>query len=283
MPEWHKICTIFSEKLKHDHVAMPVAVRIDGWVQPCRDRRIQGHHLHGAFFRWLRAVAPDLARRWHARKDKPFTISPLFLAPDQERAVWRWTVFTDVSEEENFCRLLWEHLLQTEFLIGTCRWVPYRIDWSRSRWAETRSWYEFCTDLPMSQEVAIILKSPFAVRDGNIDRLMPTPRLLFIGYYRTFHQSAPPSICAKMADPRPWLDRLVVRRFRLQTVAYPIYDRTVMGTVGWLRIRIPDDVPEPVRASLWILTRWAVFRGTGRKTPYGMGMTLTNGWKCPDV
>ncbi len=253
---------------------MPVALVWTGWVERAEESAPQGHHYHGAFFQWLRGVAEGVAQKWHGLREKPFSLSPLLRLTPRGPWVWRWTWMVDEASEEHLLQLAFEALGKARFTLGGWTFVPEKLEISGHPWAGRASWESLLQPSSPSRLIQLNWLSPYAIRHGTRDVFLPEPSILFKTYLRSWEVQAPLEIREALIAPDLWFSHLVITRFSLQTRPYLIRDRRHTGTVGWIRLFVPSEVPQEVHHTLQALTRWAFFRGTGRKTTHGMGTTI---------
>ncbi len=125
---------------------------------------------------------------------------------------------------------------------------------------------------PSVQRLRFRFLTPTSFRFHDLNWVFPDPDRVFRSLWTRWHRYAP----VALGDP-PEFSRIRVERYHLETRAVHFYRYLVVGFVGEVHYRIPEDLQaNPV---LQILTAFAPFAGVGYQTARGLGRVRT--WLTP--
>jgi CRISPR-associated endoribonuclease Cas6 len=120
-------------------------------------------------------------------------------------------------------------------------------------------------------------RTPCSFRVGDLDLPLPVPRLLFNGYrrkWRAFSHLGLPGGFEARDDLEELIERHVgVSWAEVRTVPHVFGGHSTVGFVGHVRLALVGKTPPALAPALAILSRFAPYCGTGKKTTQGMGLT----------
>lgn len=244
-----------------------------------------GRSLHGLFLELIRQVNPELAGRLHEdAKLKPFTVSMLqgrFVREDGREVCspeMTYRVRYTVLEDEVFAGLshvlLGKQLYREPVVIDGAPFeiVEIAVEPGRSGgWARLASYEQLIEEARTERQIALEFASPTTFRQGDVNLLFPLPVSVFGSYLRRWQTFAPVKIAEEgLLD---FVEEYVVaERYELQTKVVSYGEFQFNGFVGVCQYRVFGNDPARVKV-LNTLADFALFAGTGQKTPQGMGQT----------
>ena len=250
--------------------------------------RSAGRSMHALLLNMISQVDPDLATELHAANTlKPFTVSMLqgrfethdgrpFVTPAETYRV-RYTVL----EEQVFAALahvlLGKQLYNEPVIIDGELFTIEEIAVSPERargWASLTTCQQLADEATTDRQITLQFASPTTFKQGDANLLFPLPVSVFGSYLRKWE-----AFC-KIPLPAGILDfvesYVVAEKYDLETrmVHYGEYDfHGFTGNCTYRVLRRQDDITR----ALQTLAAFALFAGTGQKTPQGMGQTRTLG------
>ena len=141
-------------------------------------------------------------------------------------------------------------------------------------------WGKFCpystlVERASDTECQIHLRflTPTSFRTGDVDMLLPVPRLMFRSYQKRFEEFAGVTV------PEEFLEGVeryigVWRINRLKTAIIKTKQVSLAGFTGDVVFQIAATAPPELVRIVNLLADYAFFCGTGRKTTVGMGQTM---------
>jgi CRISPR-associated endoribonuclease Cas6 len=253
-------------------------------IAPIQPGYLSGKHVHALFLTIINSVDPALANRLHGQTtEKAFTLSPIQtgrpnkLRWQHDRAIpagtscwWRISLLDDAL----FGHLtpLWLNLnpkqawhlgaadLQITSVLGTPQ--------PRQPWANFASYgqlYEQAAD--DRTHLDLIFATPTAFRQQNFDTSLPSRDLVFKSWLKKWNQYSDLEF-----DPAI-LECIFPSYFNIYTEIVEDSRSKFIGYLGEMTFRIMGKIEPEVIKQINTLADFALYAGTGRKTPMGMGMT----------
>jgi len=253
-------------------------------LRPLEDSVIPVGHGHWAYalaLRLLGTSTASLTEELHSSDGlKPFTVSLLHGHLSRRKGEVMLNREVRASLRLTFLR----GSLFAHFLDGVLRWGDAEIQlgpaYFRVEKVETcpmstntasfNTYLGIITRASCDRHIELELISPTAFRSGGKRNvLLPEARLVFGSYLNRWREFSP----VEVEDVTPWLDEIILSRYRLRTsiLDFGFYQET--GFIGKCRFELASDIPENVAKSLNALADFAFYCGTGAKTTMGMGQT----------
>ncbi len=250
--------------------------------------RSAGRSMHALLLNMISQVDPDLSAELHAANAlKPFTVSMLQgrftdyegrrLAVPGEIYRVRYTVLAERIFAALSHVLLGKQLYNEPVIIDG---EPFAIDEiivapERTHgWAQLATYEQLLDTASTERQIGLQFASPTTFKQGDANLLFPLPVSVFGSYLRKWE-----AFC-KIPLPAGILDfvesYVVAEKYDLETrmVHYGEYNfHGFTGTCTYRVLRRQDDMTR----ALQTLAAFALFAGTGQKTPQGMGQTRTLG------
>jgi CRISPR-associated endoribonuclease Cas6 len=282
---------------------MPLSLVIQG--QPQADVaaiHIQGSSLHGMFMELIHQLDEQLFERLHVEnRYRPFTLSPIAPSTDVQRSHESWLPRDQTFAKDmllSFRITLLDNTVFAVFSKGVLDLPDRTIELGGVRFTIKKvvvipngRWARFCEypDLirkasAKQRRITLRFLTPVSFRRGNVDFLLPDPRLVFGSYRRRFEEFHD-------FDFLPDFDELVskyvgvtdLRHFKIQHIrTRKINFRGFIGSVTYsIDPKTPPEVSHRLTHQINLLADYAYYCGTGRKTPMGMGQTIRERDKPP--
>ncbi len=281
---------------------MPFSIVLNGF--PTSDvpvTHVQGAALQGMFLHLMREIDPDVAARLHKQGAyRPYTLSPLgigergrlfkgFKLPVERTLRIGTPCYLRITllEDELFPTFSRYFLSRSQptFRLGETEFTVTTVlatsesgnDWSRYvSYEELIERIEKLAGYQQSQDRRIKLwfVTPTSFNRGDIDVPLPLPRLVFQSYLKRFQEFCDYpflsdvielvdqyTMISSMQDLRT--DTLKTKRVRLT------------GFTGNVTFEVLKTAPPELFGQMRLLTDFAFFCGTGKKTTVGMGQTVS--------
>lgn len=254
---------------------------------PIQPGYLSGKHLHALFLTLVSSVDKELGDRLHSQNtNKAFSLSPLQRSdrprkdhllqwqhrhpiPENTPCWWRISLLDDGLFQQ--LSPLWLNLnpeqswhlgsadLQITSVLGTPQ--------------STQPWANYCPYAQLyeqasdhKREMAFVLCTPAAFRQGSYDSAMPTRELVFGSLLRRWNEHSGLSFSDTI------IESIFPSFFDIHTEIVSDARSKFIGCVGSLTFRILGEVPTETIKQLNTLADFALYAGIGRKTPMGMGM-----------
>jgi CRISPR-associated endoribonuclease Cas6 len=246
--------------------------------------RTLGRSLHGLFINLLADANAELANRLHSPMPiKPFTVSSLrgrlvrqgdqrLASPDETYRV-RYTVLGEDVFNALAHVLLGKYLYQESVSLDGQPFeiVEVAVEPARSGgWAWLATYQQLVEEARPERQISLQFASPTTFKQGDANLLFPLPVSVFGSYLRKWQAFCDIPLPADLLDFAQ--EHVVAERYELRTRMVPYGGFDLRGFVGTCSYRLLRDDPERARA-LNVLADFALFAGTGQKTPQGMGQT----------
>lgn len=248
--------------------------------------RSAGRSMHALLLNMISQVDPDLSAALHGMNTlKPFTVSMLqgrfidhegrpFAVPTETYRV-RYTVL----EERIFAALghvlLGKQLYNEPVIIDGEPFAIEEIVVSPERaqgWAQLATYDQLLDSASTNRQIGLQFASPTTFKQGDANLLFPLPVSVFGSYLRKWEAFCAIPLPAGILD---FVETYVVaEKYELATrlVHYGEFDfHGFTGTCTYRVLRRDDQMTRTLHA----LASFALFAGTGQKTPQGMGQTRT--------
>lgn len=246
--------------------------------------RSVGRSMHALLLGMVRQVDPELSALLHGTNAlKPFTVSMLqghfvdhagrpFAVPSETYRV-RYTVLEARTFSALGHVLLGKQLYDEPVIIDGEPFTVEEIVVSPERaqgWAQVTTYDELLASASSNRQIGLQFASPTTFKQGDANLLFPLPVSVFGSYLRKWE-----AFC-QIPLPAGILDfvqtHVVAEKYELAThlVHYGEFD--FHGFTGACTYRVLRRDNALTRA-LNALASFALFAGTGQKTPQGMGQT----------
>jgi len=259
--------------------------------------QVQGPNIQAMFLRRMKAVDPALMPSLHDTPGyRPFTLSPLgiygekgdfqgfrlpreHLIPEGRACYIRVTVLDDslipIVRQGIFHADPPTFLLgETTFSIGA---EADTVETGRG-WNITRSYPELINHglrYQRRKKLHFRFLSPTGFRQGKLDLPVPVPRLVFQSYKARFEKFYQVEFLPDFeAQVEQYVGIAAMRRVN-SAIMHTKHVRSI-GFTGDVVFTIHPTAPPELAFQVNLLTEYALFCGTGKKTVLGMGQTLVN-------
>ena len=286
---------------------MPVAIVLRGWLKEDRPGAgtgtgtgpPPGSWAHAALFHLVGEADPERAASLHASPLKPFSLA--FLPPfssslrGERKGPRAQTGNKQVGEpgldlssefrplelriallEDALFPLLMDcflHRSPRELTLGPAHFFVEEVRAVEHPWAGQASYEALWAwaGAEPQERVRLRFLTPTAFRRGDFDHPLPDPLLLIRSWAARWRQFSPLSLPKGLLDEER-LPRLVgLRSARVRTIPFHDGHTIFPGFVGWVELLFRGSEEE--RRALTALAAYAFWAGSGRKTPYGAGLT----------
>ena len=268
-----------------DSLELPEIYSITVALKPVAEALIshtQGYQAYALFLNLLKASNPGLAEELHGADGvKPFTVSPLKGKFGRAESGLRLEPRSKYSLRLTFLR----GDVLAHFLDGALKWgdKPLKLGSAALRMEEIetvaakkspasfQSYRGLLENASTERHVTLEFLSPTAFRSGGKRNvLFPEPGLIFGSYLSRWQAFSPVTLDNSIS---PWVNGMVVARYRLETRILHFGSYQEVGFTGRCRIELDRNTPEEVVLALNALADFAFYCGTGAKTTMGMGQT----------
>lgn len=275
---------------------MPYSLIVNGYpTQDAFPASVQGPAVQGMFLHLLEQVDPAVAARLHAEnRYRPYTLSPLGIGnPDiafrgfqlpPETTLARHTpcylrvTLLDDNLFPTFARYFLTRAEPT-FQLGPVQFTVISIIANpdpRNIWSQAYSYPELIEQVrqsPLSHHITLHFITPLSFSKGDIDLPLPVPRLVFQSYlkrFQEFHDFPFLPDFVELVESYVGIARMT----RMRTGTIKTKNVMLSGFTGEVRFDISKKAPKEFLFQATLLSEFAFFCGTGKKTTVGMGQTL---------
>jgi CRISPR-associated endoribonuclease Cas6 len=253
-------------------------------IAPIQPGYLSGKHVHALFLTIVNSVDPDLASRLHEQTtEKAFTLSPIQTG-NPNRLQWQhdrpipagtpcwWRI--SLLDDALFGHLtpLWLNLnpkhswhlgaadLHINSVLGTAQ--------PRQPWANFASYQQLYEEASGDRtRIDLIFATPMAFRQQNFDTSLPSRDLVFKSWLKKWNQYSGREFSSDI------LESIFPSYFDIRTEILGDARSKFIGCVGEMTFRLMGTLEPETIKQINTLADFALYAGTGRKTPMGMGMT----------
>jgi len=271
--------------MKLDKLTTPELYSILINLKPLEDSVLpvaHGHWVYAMFLRILNESTPLLANELHGSDAlKPFTVSALQGKAGRFRNTLKLNPGTVYPIRLTFLN---GEIFGT-FLNSAMKWADKALEigpatvrmdnistFARADKAVAYSNYQDILDSASAdRHIELEFLSPTAFRSGGKRNVVfPEPKLVF-GSSLTKWQAF--SAIKIEADVAPYLEKILVSRYRLITRILDFGNYQEIGFTGRCRFELDKTISDEVAVAINALADFALYCGTGAKTTMGMGQT----------
>jgi len=253
---------------------------------------VQGAFIQAMFLERIQSIQPSLMARLHDEPGyRPFTLSPLGVYGEKGHFQGFWLPRDHLIAQGSTCYLRmtllddglfpivsqgFQQNTTSTFSLGDTHFTVTDLLTTGHAWSDSRSYPELidrALHYQHRRKLRFKFLSPTSFRQGKLDLPLPLPRLVFQSYKKRFETFYHVAFLPDFEQQIEQQVGIATMRHVNTAVIHTKHVRS-LGFTGNVVFIIHPKAPPELVFQVNLLTEFATFCGTGKKTALGMGQTL---------